>query len=163
MTNPPLSPGGLFTGPTAAGQTTPLALPTLQLALAALLGSLIAASAATLLLLPFTPSALLTLFATSLGATLGFLASTLALLALRPWNPRPEARWPFALLGAQAFSCLLLLALDGLVYFSAHLDPLPLALASVAGFLGAWVAVIRVFSALLKRRHARPSVPGSEP
>ncbi len=154
---PPAHPGGLFTGPSNAG---------LRLALGALIGALATGFALTLALAAFSGVGPRLLTAAGAGAGMGFLAPLAALLALRPWNPRPEARWPFALLGAQAFSALLVPALDGLVYFSAlhpHLDPLPLALTSAGGFIGAWVGQIRVFSALLKARHApRPAV-GSEP
>jgi hypothetical protein len=73
-------------------------------------------------------------------------------LATRPWKPRGFQQWPFTLLAAQAGSCLLVIGLGVLLYFSAlfgALNSLALAGGAVASFMGSWVGMVRVVGSRL--------------
>lgn len=139
--------GGIFTGPPSAAATPPIALPLGKLAASALVWAAGAAGVSVLIILllrGFRPADLVVAVG---GMAFGCLAAVGSVAMLRPWRPRPVAQWPFALLGAQAFSCMGALILAGVLYFAARPDPVPLTLSVCAAFIGAWVGQVRVFSA----------------
>ena len=151
--NPGVS--AIFTGPASAGSSPPMALGLGPMLVGGLLGAAVAGGAVVGLVALLKGMDSARLMAAGVGALCGWIAPGLGVLALRPWIPRPEVRWPFALLGAQAFSCVGALFLAGLIYSATPLDPVSLALSTAGGFIGAWVGQVRVFSAQFQARRGR--------
>lgn len=156
QTAPP-SPGvsAIFTGPPSASGSPPLALAAGRMLAGGLAGAVLAGVAVVGMVVLMKGMDASRVTAAAVGVSCGWIASGTAVLALRPWRPRPEARWPFALLGAQAISCVGALFLAGLLYSSTPLDAVSLALSTAGGFIGAWVGQVRVFSAQFRARRGR--------
>lgn len=152
---PPHGVSAIFTGPASAGGSPPMALPTGRMLAGGLAGAVLMGAAAGAIILATKGADPARLTVTGVGVLCGWVASGGAILALRPWRPRPEGRWPFALLGAQAISCVAALFLAGLLYSATPLDPVSLALSTAGGFIGAWVGQVRVFSAQFQARRGR--------
>ena len=145
----------IFTGPASAGGSPPMAWPVARMLAGGLAGAVLAGAAVGAVVFVTKGADSSRLVAAGIGVLCGWAASGGAILALRPWRPRPEARWPFALLGAQAISCVGALFLAGLLYSATPLDPVSLALSTAGGFIGAWVGQVRVFSAQFQARRGR--------
>ena len=145
----------IFTGPAAAGGSPPLTLSAPAMLAGGLAGAILAGAGVAAMIFLTKGADTARLSAAGVGGLCGWVASSGAVLALRPWLPRPEGRWPFALLGAQALSCVGALFLAGLLYSATPLDPVSLALATAGGFIGAWVGQVRVFSAQFQARRGR--------
>lgn len=144
--NPPSGGvGGIFTGPAGAHLSVQATLPTGKLCGFGLIGAAFAGGVVTGVVTAMGMQAGLVSGLVGLGA--GVIPSVGMALATRPWKPRGIQLWPFTLLAAQAGSCLLVIGLVLLLYFSAPrgaLSPVVLVIAAGASFVGSWTGMVCV-------------------